>query len=308
MNAVAQRYGKVAVLLGGESGEREVSLESGGAVANALASAGLSVIEFDPAKRAMHELRTDGVKRVWNALHGGAGEDGTIQGALEMLGLPYTGSGVLASALAMDKQRAKAVLAAHGVKTVGGQGLHRGAALPVDLDYPVFVKPANGGSSLGAQRVESASALSEALSSAHALDEVVLVEPLLPGPEYTVGILDGAALPSIRIDSDNAFYDYNAKYESEQTRFTCPGAPEDSALGQLLAAQALAAFSALGCQGWGRVDFMLQADDTPVVLEVNTVPGMTTHSLVPHAAAVAGINFEALCLAILDTSFSGGRG
>ncbi|MEM6817338.1 MAG: D-alanine--D-alanine ligase [Pseudomonadota bacterium] len=305
MTPVVDRYGRVAVLLGGKSGEREVSLDSGRAVAKALQQAGLDVVPFDPAERALHELQAEGVTRVWNALHGGDGEDGTIQGALAILGIPVTGSGVMASALAMDKVRSKAVMAAHGVRVVGGRVLRRGAALPVDLDYPVFVKPSNGGSSLGALPVADADALADAVAVAHALDDTVLIEPLLPGPEYTVGVLDQRALPPIRIDAGNEFYDHAAKYTSEETRFVCPAVAADSELGQRFAAQSLAAFNALGCRGWGRVDFMMDGEGVPCVLEVNTVPGMTSHSLVPHAAGVAGIDFQSLCLAILDTSFAG---
>ncbi len=306
MTPVLDRYGRVAVLFGGKSGEREVSLDSGAAVADALQQAGLDVVRFDPAERALHELQSEGISRVWNALHGGDGEDGTIQGALAMLGIPVTGSGVMASALAMDKMRSKAVMAAHGVRVVGGRTLRRGAALPVDLEYPVFVKPSNGGSSLGALPVADSGALAEAVAIAHALDDTVLIEPLLPGPEYTVGVLDQRALPPIRIDAGNEFYDYAAKYTSEETRFVCPAVGADTELGQRFAAQSLAAFNALGCAGWGRVDFMMDGDGVPCVLEVNTVPGMTSHSLMPHAASVAGIDFQSLCLAILDTSFVGG--
>ncbi|MEL7311676.1 MAG: D-alanine--D-alanine ligase [Pseudomonadota bacterium] len=306
MTPAADRYGRVAVLLGGRSGEREVSLDSGAAVLAALQSAGVDAVAFDPADRDLAELRRDGVSRVWNALHGGAGEDGTVQGALAMLGLPCTGSGVLGSALAMDKARSKAVLSARGVRTVGGHAVQRGAALPSDIRYPVFVKPSNGGSSLGARPVSDVSELNDAVAAAHALDDVALIEPLLPGPEYTVGVLGQDTLPVIRIDATNVFYDYDAKYESEATRFTCPAFEPGSADAQRLAAQSLAAFGALGCSGWGRVDFLLDESGTPYVLEVNTVPGMTSHSLFPHAAGVAGIDFESLCLAILDTSFSGG--
>ena len=236
MTPVTDRYGRVAVLYGGRSGERAVSLDSGAAVLAALQTAGLDAIPFDPAERELGELRGEGVHRVWNALHGGAGEDGTLQGALAMLELPVTGSGVLASALAMDKERSKAVLRARGVNTVGGHAVRRGAALPSDVQYPVFVKPASGGSSLGARPVTESSALTDALAAEHALDDVALIEPLLPGPEYTVGILGRSALPAIRIDAGNVFYDYDAKYESEATKFTCPAFTSDNELAQRLAA------------------------------------------------------------------------
>ena len=306
MNTMPSRYGRVAVLYGGESPEREVSLDSGAAVLNALLAEGVDAEGIDAAHCDLWSLPARGIDRVWNALHGGAGEDGTVQGALGLLSLPVTGSGVLASALAMDKLRSKAVLGAHGVRTVGGSALARGAALPTTLRFPVFVKPASGGSSLGAGPVATADALPAAVAAAHVLDPVALVEPLLPGPEYTVGIVGERALPSIRIDADAdaAFYDYDAKYRSDDTEFVCPGG--DSAFEQGLASQALAAFRALGCSGWGRVDFMLDDEGQPCVLEVNTVPGMTSHSLVPHAARVAGMEFGPLCLAILDSTLAGG--
>lgn len=293
-------FGKIAVLCGGDSAERPVSLDSGRAVNAALRAAGVDAQCFDPAEQDLASIHTQGFAAAWNALHGGAGEDGTVQGMLDMLGVPYTGSGVLGSALAMDKVRSKAVLRDAGVAVPGGIVLRRGETPPVDIDFPVFVKPVNGGSSLGSTPVADVQSLPAALHSAFELDSTALVEPHLAGPEYTVGVLHDQALPVIRIDAGNAFYDYDAKYVSDATRFTCPALDDDPALAASLATLALRSFAALGCCGWGRVDFMCAADGTPYVLEVNTVPGMTDHSLVPCAARAAGIDFEQLCVRILQ--------
>ncbi|MEM9173530.1 MAG: D-alanine--D-alanine ligase [Pseudomonadota bacterium] len=294
-------FGKVAVLYGGRSAEREVSLASGQAIATALDSRGVDAQLFDPAERALTELVDIGVSRVWNALHGGEGEDGRVQGALAMLGIPFTGSGVLGSALAMDKQRSKMVLAAQGIPVPDGFVVHADQTPREPDAYPVFVKPVAGGSSLGTTAVTCASAYQDALSEAFRFDREAMVEPQLQGPEMTVGVIGSRALPSIRIEAANAFYDYDAKYASDATRFVCPGS-DDSALEAHLTKLALASVKALGCRGWARVDFMLDAQGNPHVLEVNTVPGMTDHSLVPHAAKVAGIDFAQLCLTILESA------
>ncbi len=298
-------FGKVAVLYGGDSGERAVSLNSGAAVHNALCERGVDALLFDTGERALDELGQLDVERVWNALHGGSGEDGTVRGALAMMGLPCTGSGVLGSALAMDKQRSKQVLAAFGIPVPQGIALQRGTPAPDGLSFPVFVKPASGGSSLGSTPVSEAAGLQAALDAAYAFDDVALVESLLTGDEYTVGVLQDTILPAIRIEVLSEFYDYEAKYVSESTRYVCPALDDGDALAARLATLARDSFSALDCSGWGRVDFMLDAQGNVVVLEVNTVPGMTSHSLVPCAAAAAGIDFATLCWRVLETSIAG---
>lgn len=299
----ATAFGRVAVLYGGDSPERSVSLESGGEVHAALVAGGVDAHLFDPAERPLGELVSGGFDRAWNALHGGAGEDGRIQGALSVLDVPYTGSGVLGSAIAMDKVRSKRLLAASGVAVPASLVLKRGEPIPGALTFPLFVKPVSGGSSLGSSPVHDAEALPAALDAAWAQDATALIEPLLPGPEYTIGILHGRALPSIRIEAAGHFYDFEAKYVDEATRFDCPALPDGDPLAAALATAAVTSFDALGCAGWGRVDLMLDAGGAPQVLEVNTVPGMTSHSLVPCAARAAGIDFAALCWQVLETSF-----
>ncbi|MEO0614982.1 MAG: D-alanine--D-alanine ligase [Pseudomonadota bacterium] len=300
----ARAFGRVAVLYGGVSPERDVSLDSGAAVHAALVSRGVDAELFDPAERALAELASAGFDRAWNALHGGAGEDGRLQGALSILGVPYTGSGVLGSALAMDKIRSKQLLAASGVAVPTSLALRRGEPIPGAVTFPVFVKPVSGGSSLGAAPVHEARELESALEKAWAQDDTALIEPLLPGPEYTVGVLAGRALPSIRIEAAGRFYDYDAKYVDDDTRFECPALADGDPLAAALATAALRSFEVLGCSGWGRADLMLDSAGVPQVLEVNTVPGMTSHSLVPCAAAAAGIDFPELCWRVLQTSFA----
>ncbi|MFK8054177.1 MAG: D-alanine--D-alanine ligase [Woeseiaceae bacterium] len=298
----ASAFGKVAVLFGGDSPERPVSLDSGRSVAEALCGLGVDAELFDPAERDLSELSSRSITRCWNALHGGAGEDGRVVGALNMMGLPFTGSGVLGSALAMDKVRSKQVLAHIDIRVPLTLAVNE--QTPTDeIDFPVFVKPANGGSSISARPARDAAEWASAYASAKATGQTVLVEPLLDGPEYTVGILQGKALPAIRIEADAEFYDYDAKYVSDATRFVCPALADQPDLEAHLAHVALASFDALGCEGWGRVDFMLNHAGEPYVLEVNTVPGMTSHSLVPCAAAATGIDFPTLCWKVLETSF-----
>ncbi|MEN7342853.1 MAG: D-alanine--D-alanine ligase [Pseudomonadota bacterium] len=301
----ASDFGKVAVLLGGDSPERAVSLTSGEAVLAALEHRGVDVIAFDPKVDDLEDLPRHRVDRCFNILHGGKGEDGRTVAVLDHLGIPVTGSGVLGCALAMDKVRSKQVLAQNDipVPTTMAASLEQP---PAHSDFPVFVKPADGGSSIAARPVADRTAWAAAYQAAASAGNGVLVEPLLSGPEYTVGILAGDVLPEIRIDVASEFYDYEAKYESDATRFTCPGAANNQALAERLRQLAIASFSALDCRGWGRVDLMLGANGTPYVLEVNTVPGMTSHSLVPCAAKAAGIDFETLCWRILETSFSVG--
>ena len=299
-------FGRVAVLLGGSSSEREVSLISGRAVLAALSGRGVAVEAFDPAERPLTQLLTSGIERVWIALHGPGGEDGTVQGALECLGLPYTGSGVLGSALGMDKLRTKRLAQAIGVPTTDYLVLAEEADLPLALErlgLPLIVKPATQGSSVGMTRVERAEQLEGAWREALRFDPLVFAEPWITGAEYTVAILQGVALPSIRIETPRAFYDYEAKYLRNDTRYHCPSGLSREAESHL-ANSALAAFEACGAEGWGRADFMMDRTGRPQLLEINTVPGMTDHSLVPMAARAAGIEFDQLVWRVLETSFA----
>ena len=301
-----REFGKVAVLLGGASSEREVSLRSGAAVLAALQRRGVDAVAFDPKERTLTALLDDGIDRAWIALHGPGGEDGTVQGALEYLGVPYTGSGVLGSAICMDKLRTKRLVAAVGIATADSVEL-RGPEdfeLAVQrLGLPMIVKPATQGSSVGMSKVDSAAQLPAAFAAAIATDAQVFAEPWLPGPEYTVGILQGAALPAIRIETPNTFYDYEAKYLRNDTQYHCPAGLSLEAE-RHMAALARGAFAAAGGEGWGRVDFMMDATGRPLLLEINTVPGMTDHSLVPMAAKAAGIDFDTLVWRVLETSFA----
>jgi D-alanine-D-alanine ligase len=301
----AAQFGRVAVLLGGTSSEREVSLISGKAVLAGLVRRGLDVIGFDPAERALTDLLTLKIDRVWIALHGPGGEDGTVQGALEFLGIPYTGSGVMGSAIGMDKLRSKRLCQAVGVPTSPFVVLRDAQDLDTvveTLGLPVFVKPGSQGSSVGMARVERAEDLKAAWELALRYDPVVFAESLIPGAEYTVSILQGSALPSIRIETPRTFYDYEAKYLRNDTRYFCPSGlsgPAEEHLGRL----ALAAYEACGAEGWGRADFMMDRTGRPLLLEINTVPGMTDHSLVPMAARTAGMDFDELVWRVLETSF-----
>jgi D-alanine-D-alanine ligase len=300
----AREFGKVAVLLGGDSSEREISLLSGRAVLAALQQRGVDAQAFDPREQPLAELLGRGFARVWIALHGPGGEDGTLQGALECLGIPYTGSGVLGSALCMDKVRTKRLSAAAGIATADFVVL-RGAedfdTAVTQLGLPMFVKPATQGSSVGMSKVERAADLPAAYAAAAATDTVVLAEAFISGAEYTVGILHGRALPSIRIVASKNFYDYEAKYFRDDTQYHCPSGLAAEAE-RHLGALALGAFAATGAEGWGRVDFMIDKTGRPLLLEINTVPGMTDHSLVPMAARATGIDFPTLVWRVLETS------
>lgn len=297
-------FGRVAVMLGGTSSEREVSLRSGEAVLKALLQRQVDAEAWDPGQRGLAEFASAGFDRVWNALHGPGGEDGVIQGALECLGVPYTGSGVMASALAMDKVRSKKLMFAADIPTPAFRTASTAAearAAAEALGFPLVVKPSRQGSSIGMSKVFGADDLEPALKTAMQFDDVAVIEQCIVGDEITVAVLQGMALPSVRIETPRVFYDYRAKYESDKTRYICPGS-EDAAVEARYAELALRAFNEIGCRGWGRVDFMHAADDEPMVLEVNTVPGMTSHSLVPRAAQSAGIGFEELCWRVLETS------
>ena len=296
------KFGKVAVLLGGRSAEREVSLKSGAAVLAALQRCGVDAHGFDPSVQDLHTLLDEGYQNVFIALHGRYGEDGTVQGALELMGIPYTGSGVLASALAMDKWRTKLVWQAAGLPVPAYELLTADSdfdAVVARLGLPLFVKPANEGSSVGISKVKQASELRAAYEEAAKHDKLVIVESFIGGGEYTAGILAGQALPIIKIEPANEFYDYEAKYLRDDTRYLCPCGlqPGQEAEMQRLAQQA---FALIGGEGWGRVDFLMNENGKPYLLEINTSPGMTDHSLVPMAARQAGLSFEQLVQRVLE--------
>jgi D-alanine-D-alanine ligase len=296
------KFGKVAVLLGGRSAERAVSLKSGERVLAALKSKTIDARPFDPKERGIDALIAERFDRAFIALHGRYGEDGSIQGALELLGIPYTGSGVLGSALAMDKWRSKLVWQACGVPTPRSELLTSAsdfAAISVRLGLPVMVKPANEGSSLGMTKVKQAGDFPEAYALAANYDRVVIAESYIEGAELTAGVIGDAPLPLIRLETPREFYDYEAKYVATDTRYIVPcGLPPDAE--RVIQYESLRAFRALGCSGWGRVDLMLDRSGKPYFLEVNTSPGMTDHSLVPMAARHAGMSFEDLCVRILE--------
>jgi D-alanine-D-alanine ligase len=302
----ATDFGRVAVMYGGFSSEREVSLDTGAAVLAALQSRGIDAIGWDPAERSMVEFVAADFDRVWIALHGPGGEDGALQGMLQWLNVPYTGSNILASALAMDKVLSKHLFEAAEISTpdymvIEASGDARLAA--DEFGFPLVIKPAGQGSSVGMSKVFAADELRAAVDLALSFGGPALAEHCIVGDESTVAILQGQALPSIRIETPRVFYDYRAKYESDNTCYFCPGT-DDPKLEQRFHDLAIAAFNVLGCSGWGRVDFMTGSDGEPQVLEVNTIPGMTSHSLVPMAAKVAGIEFAELCWRILETSMS----
>ena len=303
----AADFGKVAVLLGGDSTERDISLLSGNAVLAALQRRGVDAHAFDPRDRAMHALLAEKFDRAWNILHGPGGEDGLIQGALEWLGIPYTGSGVLASALTMDKLKTKRVVIGAGIRAPEYAVLNSEQDLPEALArvrLPMMVKPASQGSSVGITKVKTASELPGAFNAAHAVDPIVFAEKFVDGEEFTVAVLADRALPSIRIQPATEFYDYQAKYFRDDTQYHCPSGIDVDAEKQLQA-MALAAFRATDCSGWGRVDFMRDARSGAFYfIEINTTPGMTDHSLVPKAAKQVGIDFDELVWRVLETSFT----
>ena len=297
---------KVAVMFGGSSAEREVSLKSGAAVLAALQSRGVDAHAFDPAARPLEDLKKEGFRRVFIALHGRGGEDGTLQGALTLMGMSYTGSGVLASALAMDKWRSKLLWQALNLPIPDYAVLDETsdfAAVVERLGLPLFVKPAREGSSIGVIKVKKAEDLAAAYAEAARHDDLVLAEQALDGGEYTVAVLgEGTqlkALPSIRIVPATEFYDYEAKYFRDDTRYLCPSGLSAAAEAEMREL-ALSGFRALGCRGWARVDFLLDAAGRPYLLEANTAPGMTDHSLVPMAARASGLEFPDLCVRILE--------
>lgn len=301
---VTQNFGKVAVLLGGRSAEREISLQSGEAVLDALRRRDVDAHPFDPAEHGLEALLHQGFNKAFIALHGRFGEDGTIQGALEWMGLPYTGSGVMASALAMDKWRTKLVWRAAGIQSP------RYALLQADssfeeivetLGLPLIVKPAREGSTIGLSKVHRSQDLAEAYQLAAQHDALVLAEEFIAGKELTVAILGETPLPLVRIEIASELYDYEAKYFSSDTQYFCPSGLS-AELESAIQTQALKAYKVLGCQGWGRIDLMLDQTGQFYFLEANTSPGMTGHSLVPMAAGAAGISFEDLVIRILALS------
>lgn len=301
---IVARAGRVAVLMGGHSAERTISLRSGQAVFEALIRSGIDAVAIDWQSELASQLSAERPDRVFIALHGRGGEDGCVQGALDVLGIPYTGSGVLGCALAMDKVRSKQVWHACNLPTpefllAGDNDVDLVKSL---LGWPVMVKPVNEGSSIGISKVGSSEELKKAIDVARKYDPAVLIERWIDGAEYTLSIVAGQALPLIRLETPREFYDYEAKYHATDTRYLCPaGLPKSRE--EELSRIGLAAFDALAASGWGRVDFMVDRFDRPWLIELNTVPGMTDHSLVPMAAKHAGVSFEELVLRILATSF-----
>jgi D-alanine-D-alanine ligase len=312
-NTDMTRLGKVAVLMGGHSAEREISLMSGQGVLAALRSQGVDAHAFDPAERPLNELKTDGFARCFIALHGRFGEDGTVQGALELLGIPYTGSGVMASSVCIDKVMTKRIWLAEGLSTPRYVLLRRGVysaadvmAVPAALGLPLIVKPAREGSSIGLTKVTRADQMADAVALAVQLDADVLCEQFIGGDEVTCPVLgtgtEARALPVIRIVAPEGNYDYQNKYFTDTTQYIVPcGLPagEEAVIQQLV----LAAYQTLNCRGWARADVMIDATTRqPYLLELNTSPGMTSHSLVPMSARATGMSYEALCLAVLQSA------
>ncbi|AFV00693.1 D-alanine--D-alanine ligase [Simiduia agarivorans] len=294
--------GRVGVLLGGDSAEREVSLKSGTAIADALNSAGLDVVKIDTAKDAIGLIQQAAIDVAFIALHGPGGEDGRMQALLDFMGIPYTGSGVQASAIAMDKWRTKQIWRGESLSTPDYRIVNADsdlATILAELGGKVMVKPSHEGSSIGMSRVESLAEFKVALQTALSLDATVIVERLIEGAEYTVAILGDEVLPPIKLEAANRFYDYDAKYISNATRYICPCGLNETKEAELKAL-AMAGFKAIGCKGWGRVDVMADGAGNFYMLEVNTVPGMTDHSLVPMAAKQAGYSFESLVCNILQ--------
>ena len=307
----AKALGKVGVLFGGRSAEREISLISGSGVLQALQSKGIDAHAFDPAERSLAELAAEKFDRVFIALHGRYGEDGTLQGALELLGIPYTGSGVMASSVGMDKVTTKIVWLAAGVPTPKYITIAAGAdvdanAIVAELGLPLIVKPPLEGSTIGITKVVDAAGLQAAVDLARQYDKVVLVEQFIQGREFSVPVLGtgptARALPIVEIVAPEGNYDYQNKYFTDDTKYHCP-APLDAATTAAIQAHVVNAYRALGCEGWSRIDVLLrESDNQPFLLEVNTSPGMTTHSLVPMAARAEGTSYEDLCVDILRSA------
>ena len=320
MSTDVRSLGKVAVLMGGQSAERDISLLSGQGVLQALRGCGVDAHAFDPAQRSLFDLRAEGFARCFIALHGRFGEDGTVQGALELLGLPYTGSGVMASSLAIDKAMTKRLWQCDGLRTPGYVVLRHGRYTAADVEHvlatlglPLIVKPAREGSSIGLSKVTARQQLPAALEQAAQLDADILCEQFIDGPELTCPVLGSGeqarALPLIRIVAPEGQYDYQNKYFTDVVQYLVPcGLPEQAQ--QTISQMVLAAYRSLGCRGWARADVMIDAaTGLPYLLEMNTSPGMTSHSLVPMSARAAGLSYEALCLSVLASASldAGGR-
>jgi D-alanine-D-alanine ligase len=296
--------GKVAVLMGGPSAEREISLISGKAVLAALRGKGVDAHAFDPAERELFDLKREGFERAFIALHGRFGEDGTVQGALEVMRMPYTGSGVMASALAMDKWRTKLVWESSGIPTPRFAMVKETSAWDKVLDHlglPLIVKPAREGSTIGLTKVRSASELLPAYRLAAKFDELVIAEEFIAGKELTASVLGDTALPLVRIEAPEGNYDYQNKYFTDDTKYYCPAGVRPEVEDEIREVT-LKSFRVLGCRGWGRADVMLRPDGSYSFLEMNTSPGMTGHSLVPIAAKAAGIDYPDLCVRILQAA------
>ena len=304
MTSKLTNFGKVGVIYGGNSSEREISLLTGAAIVQALKNQGVETVAIDVKDQSLEVIKAANIDRAFIALHGPGGEDGTLQGALEYLGIPYTGSGVMASALAMDKLRCKQIWKGIDLATTDFASLDKDTNWQQTLDRLggcVVVKPACEGSSVGMSIAESADQLMQAWELAYKYDAKVIAEPRLMGEEYTVALLDNQALPSIRIQANATFYDYEAKYLSDKTEYFCPSGLDNEREYEL-ALLCKNAFKSIDGKGWGRVDVMTDLNGKFYILEVNTVPGMTSHSLVPMAAKASGIDFEKLVLAILEES------
>lgn len=300
MQDLQKKYGKVAVVMGGDGPEREVSLISGSRVLESLQKSGVDAYAFDPKVRPIHELIADKVDRAFLVTHGKRGEDGLLQGALEYLKVPYTNSGVLASSLSMDKYRTKLVWRNFAIPMAREQHVMRSdrASFKLELNLPVVVKPVHDGSTLGLSKVFKVEDLERAIDLAFQNDQDILIEEMIIGEEFTITICDDKVLPLIKIEAPNGDYDYNSKYFSDETRYICP-----YDLGELtkdIEGFAIAGYNAVGARGVARLDFMLDKNSNIYFLEINTIPGMTPHSLVPMAFAATGIDFDKLCLLILD--------
>lgn len=302
-----KQFGKVAVMMGGTSAEREVSLMSGNGVLTALRSKGVDAHPFDPAEKPLSALKEEGFARVFNILHGPFGEDGTLQGALEALGMPYTGCGVMASAICMDKWRTKLLWKGAGLPIPAFELLSDDSdfdAIEQQLGLPIFVKPSTEGSSIGVTKVKTHGGLKAAYEEARQYDSIVIAEQFIGGGEYTCAVIDGQAYPTIKIEPATEYYDYQAKYFRDDTVYRCPSGLSDE-LEARARSLALQAFKVLGCQGWARIDFLMDEQGGIYLLEANTNPGMTSHSLVPMAARVEGLSYEDLCVKVLAAAHVG---
>lgn len=306
-NIGPEEFGRVAVVMGGQSAEREISLKTGKAVLDALLSEGVDAVAMEPGPVFIEQLKHRNIDRVFIALHGPGGEDGTIQGALELAGIPYTGSGVMASAIAMDKAKSKLIWQALNIATPSFQLLHEDEEADenwqLGVEYPLAVKPVAEGSSIGIYKVKNDLELKNGLAGARRFGEAVLIEQWVEGDEFTVAILKDRTLPAIGMSTTHEFFDFDAKYKDGDTEYRCPCGLTEQQENEM-AELSLAAFRTLDCSGWGRVDLMRDTQGKFWVIEVNTVPGLTDHSLVPMAAAVAGIEYSKLVLEILESSFN----